>query len=392
MLFSKNLNIELFKYMPEKIKVGFIGSGFARSIQAPAFALLENAELFSVASPTAQRREKFASEFQIPHCFADWRSLVESDVDLVCITTPPNLHTEMAIAAIENGKHVICEKPFTITVGEAERLASFAKAHPKQITVVDHELRMLPTVLLMRDWILEGKLGNIYGVRAEVILSSRNNPERQWNWWCDKAQGGGAMGAIGSHMIDLCHYLIGDVESCLGAYHTFIPNRPDKSGQMVPVTSDDASDLMIRFSEKSKAPGKMGIISLTTVESYTSFRFEVTGSNGTLKLDGDGNLYFAERQDKHSGRSTHGSENFAQILPELTDDDAKLVEKRKSSGLDKQGIFAKAFTHFAASLTNALAQKELSVPDVATFSDGLKCQRVMAAAEQSALKGSWCNV
>lgn len=378
--------------MPEKIKVGFIGSGFARSIQAPAFALIENVELYAVASPTESRREKFANEFQIPHRFADWRNLVESEADLVCITTPPNLHAEMAIAAIENGKHVICEKPFTITVGEAERLACFAKAHPKQLTVVDHELRVLPTVLQMRQWIMDGKLGNIYGVRAEVILSSRNNPDRPWNWWCDKAQGGGAMGAVGSHMIDMCHYLIGDIESCLGAYHTLIPNRPGKSGEMVQVTSDDASDLMVKFSPNSKAPNKMGHISVTTVEAYTSFRFEVTGSNGTLRLDGDGNLHFAERQDKFSGRSTQGSENFVQVFPQLTVDEMKVVERRQQSTLEKQGIFAKAFTHFSYSLIESLFGNRGELSNVASFADGLKCQRVMAAAEQSAQKGSWCEV
>lgn len=378
--------------MPDKIKVGFIGSGFARSTQALAFALFENAELYAVASPTESRREKFADEFHIPHRFEDWRNLVESDVDLVCITTPPNLHAEMAITALENGKHVICEKPFAMTVAEADKMLKSANMYPKQIAVVDHELRLLPTVRLMREFVQGGRLGTLYGVRAEVILSSRNNPDRKWNWWSDKMQGGGAMGAVGSHMIDLCHYLIGDIESCLAGYHILIPNRPGKSGEAVPVTSDDAFDLMIKFAPNSKAPLKTGHISVTTVDNYTSFRFEVTGSNGTLRLDGEGNLYLAERLDKASGRSTQGSENFVQIFPEFAQDESEVIAKREKSALEKQGIFARAFTHLAANVIHVLSNEQVEIQGCATFSDGLKCQQVMAAAEQSALKGVWCKV
>ncbi|NTW49438.1 MAG: Gfo/Idh/MocA family oxidoreductase [Chlorobiales bacterium] len=377
--------------MPEKIKVGFIGSGFARSTQAPAFALFQNAELYAVASPTESRREKFSGEFQIPHRFSDWRKLIESDVALVCITTPPNLHAEMALAAIQNGKHVVCEKPFAMTLAEAESMVSAATAH-NCLAVVDHELRLLPTVKFMRQFIQDGRLGGLYGVRAEVILSSRNSPDRRWNWWSDKTKGGGAMGAVGSHMIDLCHYLIGDIESCLGAYHTHIPNRPGKSGEPVPVTSDDAFDLIVRFAPDSKAPDKTGHISVTTVEAYTSFRFEVSGSNGTLRLDGEGNLFLAERLDNATGRSTQGSENFVQIFPELAPGEADVIERRQKSALEKQGIFAKAFTHLAANLITVLGNKQYEIPDAATFADGLRCQRVMQASVQSAINGCWCKV
>src|SRR5918993_1205129 len=103
------------------VGIGFIGTGFARSVQMPAFAACEGARLVSVASGSVGNAEKAAKEFGLEHFTGDWRETVaHPEVDLVCITTPPNLHREMVLAAISEGKRVLAEKPMAMNVAEAE--------------------------------------------------------------------------------------------------------------------------------------------------------------------------------------------------------------------------------------------------------------------------------
>lgn len=374
--------------MREKIKVGFIGSGFARATQAPAFALFEEAELFAVASPTARRRERFATDYNISNAFENWQDLIAAEPDLICITTPPSTHAEMSIAALEKNIHVICEKPFAMNATEAKNMLRISETS-KALAVIDHELRLLPSVKLMKNMIAEGALGEIFSVRAEALFSSRNDPERRWNWWSDTAQGGGALGAVGSHFIDLCHFLIGDTQSVCAELHRHIPFRPDKDGNPQTVTSDDGFDMMLKFQESSLAPKKLAVLTATTVESYTSLKFEVSGSMGTLRLLGDGNLYLAERESAKSGRSTQTAESFRLLTPELDDHQRFVEEKLIGSRLEKQGIFAKAFAHLAHASLNAIDGGSLKIDGAASFEDGLKCQKVMDAAYRSAEKQAW---
>src|SRR5215207_688555 len=129
--------------MKEKVGIGIIGTGFARRVQIPAFLACENARVVSVASGHAENAEAAAREFGIAHHTDDWRATVENEaVDLVCITTPPDTHLAMTLAAIGAGKHVLCEKPMAMTVREAQAMTDRAKEHGV-LALIDHELRFL---------------------------------------------------------------------------------------------------------------------------------------------------------------------------------------------------------------------------------------------------------
>src|SRR5262245_642038 len=107
----------------QKIRIGFIGTGFARLIQIPAFQMFPEVEVVSVASGSLENAEKAARDFNIPHFTADWRETVSrDDIDLVSIVTPPYLHHEMTLAALEAGKHVLCEKPTAMNAVEARSM------------------------------------------------------------------------------------------------------------------------------------------------------------------------------------------------------------------------------------------------------------------------------
>jgi predicted dehydrogenase len=112
-----------FSEMKEKVRIGIIGTGFARTVQIPAFLECSDAQIVSVASGQIENARKTAEQFNIEHFTNDWRETVErADIDLICITTPPDTHCEMTLRAIECGKHVLCEKPMAMDVEEARQM------------------------------------------------------------------------------------------------------------------------------------------------------------------------------------------------------------------------------------------------------------------------------
>ena len=229
--------------MKKKIKIGFIGSGWAKVAQAPAFSLMENVELAAVASPTAEHRQSFMQRFDISQGFADWHDMLPCDLDLVCVTTPPFLHAEMVTGLLKSGKSVLCEKPFALNVTDAAVMVDVAE-NSSGFAILDHQMRFHPAVRCMKQMIDSGEIGKVYEVRAVINLASRNRPDMPWSWWCDSEKGGGALGAIGSHLVDLNRYLVGEIAEVSCNLSTSIPFRPDRSGKPCAVTSDDNFAMM----------------------------------------------------------------------------------------------------------------------------------------------------
>src|SRR5688572_24656506 len=193
--------------MTEKVRIGFIGTGFARTVQIPAFAACDHAELFSVASGHLENARSTASAFGIRHFTDDWRETVSHpEVDLVCITTPPDLHKEMTLFAIEHGKHVLCEKPMAMDLGEAEQMLG-AAIGKDILTLIDFELRFQPGRQLVYRMIRDGEIGKVRHTKWNFRAPHRGDPNLAWNWWSDAQQGGGALGAINSHVIDSFNWL-----------------------------------------------------------------------------------------------------------------------------------------------------------------------------------------
>src|SRR5881392_954361 len=130
--------------MSGRVGIGIIGTGFARRVQIPAFRACKNAEIVSVASGRLENARETAEEFGVKHFTGDWRETVlHKNVDFVCITTPPSLHCEMTLVALEHGKHVLCEKPMAMNVSEAEEMLAAADA-AGVMALIDHELRFQP--------------------------------------------------------------------------------------------------------------------------------------------------------------------------------------------------------------------------------------------------------
>ncbi|HEU5132945.1 MAG TPA: Gfo/Idh/MocA family oxidoreductase, partial [Pyrinomonadaceae bacterium] len=251
------------------VGIGIIGSGFARTTQIPGFRDCMGAKVVAIASRNRDRAEAIAKEFGIEHVADDWQELVKHpDVDLVSIVTPPSTHMEITLAAIDQRKAVLCEKPMALNAGEAARMVEKAKA-AGVLALIDHELRFLNSRRVMRGMLQSGAIGSVRHCNY-VFRSDYRSISRPWDWWSDEAMGGGALGAIGSHVVDSFRWILSaEVTKVLGMLTTHIKERPDKAsgGGMRAVTTDDEAKLLFRFSDGPHTEGATGAASISVVES-----------------------------------------------------------------------------------------------------------------------------
>jgi predicted dehydrogenase len=191
--------------MAAQVGVGLVGSGFIAEMHAEAFALSTIASVRAVASRTADRAAAFARQHDIPAWHADFRELVERpDVDLVCIAAPNHLHRDIAVAAAEAGKHVVCEKPLARTLAEAdEMIAACGRAGVKLMYA--EEICFAPKYLRAKELADEGALGEVYLVRQG---EQHYGPHSDW-FWDPQLAGGGVLMDMGCHGIEFARWVYG---------------------------------------------------------------------------------------------------------------------------------------------------------------------------------------
>lgn len=355
---------------PQGLRVGFIGSGWPDRVQIATFragGLVPHA----IASASKGNAQRVATAHNLPHAFTQWQELVADEtVDIVSICTPPHLHREIAEAALAAGEHVICEKPTALNVDEAEAMLAAAQAAPGRLAIIDHELRFHPQRLQMRQLIKEGYVGSVVQARFDRLGSERLKADVPWNWWSDAERGGGMLGALGSHLIDLARWMIGRIESMtaqLQIGHIYRAER--ESGQVHQVTADDHADLLLRF-----ANGAMGAITVSgiTPGGY-GMSILVVGTNGALKLD---------NQDQLLGMQGNYPDGAWEPIRAIQQP-ATLAE------LPNQGPFTVGSYYLAQTLAMSLPMGETLLDDAASFYDGLVVQRAMDAARRAHANRTW---
>lgn len=351
--------------MKETVGVGIIGTGFARKVQIPGFLACKNARVVSVASATIENARATADEFDIEHFTIDWRETVRQEgVDIVCITTPPVYHREMAIFAVEQGKHILCEKPMAMNVAEAEEMTAAARA-ADVMALIDHELRFQQGRQAAYSMLRLGEIGKIRHAKYLFQAPHRGDPNIPWNWWSDARQGGGALGAINSHIIDSFLWLLGaDVSSVFCQLQTHIKERKNSDGVMRAVTSDDQANMTLRFADGELTSDATGLVSVSMTEGpmYMN-RLEIYGADGVMRITHRGEVFVAKT----------GEKEWRQIEVEL---DPTI------DGVPDTG-FARGFMAFAPKIVDAIAAGRKEIGYAATFEDGGRVQRVLDAARDS---------
>jgi predicted dehydrogenase len=224
------------------------------------------------------------------------------------------------------------------------------------------------------EMLREGVIGKIRHAKYVFRAPHRGDASLPWNWWSDVEKGGGALGAIGSHVIDSLQWFLGaDVSEVFCQLQTHIKERKDqKTGEMRAVTSDDETNLIFRFASNDLTEDATGSASISMVElpDYQHF-IELSGTKGALRVEYKGEVFLAEA----------GAEDWRQI------EDIRL-------GLAIKGVpdtgFSRAFSEFASVVVNAVREGKTEIECAPTFADGLKIQKVLDAARQSNEQG--CSV
>jgi predicted dehydrogenase len=353
------------------VGIGIIGTGFARTTQIPGFRDCMGAQVVAIASRNRERVEAIAKEFDIEHVANDWQELVRHpDVDLVSIVTPPSTHMEIALAALEQRKAVLCEKPMALNAAEAERMVEKARA-AGVLALIDHELRFLNSRRVMRGMLQTGAIGAVRHCNYVFRSDYRGIADRAWDWWSDETMGGGALGAIGSHVVDSFRWILSaEVTKVLGMLTTHIKQRPDKAGGMRVVTTDDEAKLLFRFSDGPHTENATGAASISVVESgkYEN-RLEVYGSKGALMVEETGELWL----------SPTGSGAWRPVQVE---------QDHMARGM-REGSWSRGFTAFSIAICEALRAGKTTVKDAATFADGYRVQLVLDAIRASNESCCW---
>lgn len=269
-----------------KVLVGVIGTGWGQ-LHIEVWRRIKNADVVAVCDVDEARAKNIAQQYSIEQTYADFHDLVANEtIDLISIAAPTELHKPIAHAAIEAGKHVLCEKPLALNANDAREMLASAQSK-KIVHAVDFEMRFLPAFAYAKELIDEEYLGPL--LRVDVMMTM----ERPWgehgNWAADDARGGGVLMEVGSHFIDALQWFFGDVRAVLASRRTHFPSvkipapTPSQSlpslgvanhhgtssdstasglaprddwrgqGEVYPVTGDDAFWCVMQFSRGGEA-------------------------------------------------------------------------------------------------------------------------------------------
>ncbi|MEU6857329.1 Gfo/Idh/MocA family oxidoreductase [Glycomyces sp. NPDC046736] len=387
---------------PQTLSVGMVGYAFMGAAHshawrtAPRFFDLPLApRMAAIAGRDAERVSAAADKLGWESAETDWHRLIErDDIDLIDICVPGNLHAEIAIAALEAGKHVLCEKPLANTVEEAERMTAAAEAAKAQGTLAmcGFSYRRTPALSLAKRIVESGALGQIRHVRAQYLQDWLTDENAPLTWRLDKSKSGsGSLGDIGAHIIDAAQWISGaNVIGVSATLETFVKERPvggefvglgghgGTDGPRGPVTVDDAALFTARFEG-----GAVGVFEATRFATgrKNAMRLELNGSKAALAFDFEdmNSLWFYDAAEEPNA-------GFRRI--QVTEADHPYTGNWWPVG---HGLgYEHVFTHQVVDLVEAIANREQPTP---SFADALGVQRVLAAVEASAADDSrWTAV
>ena len=371
----------------KRLGIGLIGTGFMGRAHALAFRtvggvfeLPAQPELELLADVSEASAARAAQALGFKRATGDWQALVKDPlVDIVAITTPNALHKPMALAAIAAGKAVYCEKPLATTVADAKEMVDAAEA-AGVTTLVGFNYLKNPMIALAKEIVASGEIGEITGFRGIHAEDFMANPLAPYNWRCEMKNAGGALADIGSHIISMARYLVGDIESVCGRLTTVHKQRPAASGssEMRTVEIDDQANILTQFSN-----GASGVLSASWIASGRKMQlaFELYGTKGSLDFTQE---RFNELKLYTAGQSK-GREGYKLIVagPDHPNYGPFCPASGHQIGFnDLKVIEVKA-------LIEAVEGKSKPYPD---FRDAWELGRVETAVHRSSKDGRWVRL
>jgi predicted dehydrogenase len=371
----------------ERIGVGLIGTGFMGKCHAMAYGAVKAAfgyvpaiDRISLCDVDASHAQACANQFGFQKSTTQWRDLlIDPAVQLISITSPNGLHREMAIAALEAGKHVWCEKPMALTLADAEAMAAAAAKVPSQVTALGYGYLRNPALQYARQMIADGAIGEVFDFRGSVDEDYMADPETAWSWRMTRKDAGlGTLGDLTVHLVSLAQELLGDISSLCAMVDVVHRRRPvPGTNTSAAVENDDIAHALVRF-----ASGARGVLTSSRVAHgrKNGLKIEVHGSKGMLWLDNERmnelNLYTAEGPKESRG--------FKRILsgPYHPAYDKLCPAPGHGLGFNELKVIE------LAELLHAVSGNPSAAVD---FRRGLTIERVIHAFAQSASTGGWTN-
>lgn len=379
--------------MSKSLNIGMIGYGFMGRAHSNAYNRVSNffdleyqPVLKAACARNAESVQAFANQWGYESIETDWRKLLErSDIDAVDICVPNNLHREIALAAAEQGKMILCEKPLAMNTAEGEEMCQ-AVEKAGVINTVWYNYRRVPAVSMAKALIEEGRLGRIFHYRANFL--------QDWTIADDLPQGGAALwrldaaaagsgvtGDLLAHCIDTAIWLNGGISDVNAMTETFVKERHHNlTGKVEPVSIDDACAFLCHFQN-----GSLGLFESTRYARghKALYTFEVNGEHASLKWDLH-DLHRLEYFDHNDDGKLRGWRSI-----HVTDHGGEhpYMDKWWVPGL--QIGYEHSFVHQVADFLEGVAKGESTGP---TFRDALETQKVCDAVLASAADRSWQSV
>jgi predicted dehydrogenase len=379
--------------MAKVLNVGMIGYGFMGRAHSNAYCQVNHffdvpfrPVLKAACARNLEKLKAFAEQWGYESLETDWRKLIERpDIDLVDICVPNNLHAEIAIAAAEAGKMVLCEKPLAMNAAEGQRMVE-AVEKAGVANMVWYNYRRVPAVTLAKRLIEEGRLGRIFHYRAQFLQDWTINPEVPQGgtalWRLDvQAAGSGVTGDLLAHCIDTALWLNGPITRVSAMTETFVKQRKHTlTGKVEPVGIDDACAFLARFANGSLAVFESTRYARGHKALYT---FEINGEHASIAW----NLHDLHRLSYFDHRDEGKVRGWRSIHVTDHGGEHPYMDRWWVPGL--QIGYEHTFIHQVADFLTALGKGELAEP---TFRTALQTQKVCDAVLESGRTGQWVEV
>ncbi len=375
----------------KKLNIAMIGYGGIGRVHVMAYKNIpfhyglpaDTVNVIGVATSRPETAEKAAGEIGCEVWTDNYRELLaREDVDVVDICVPNNAHAEILIAAAEAGKHIYCEKPLSMTVAEGQRIvAAVEKARIKsQLTF---NFRFYPAITRAKQLMEAGFVGKVFSFRGRYYRSSYINPDKPLSWRLRKeVSGGGALFDLGSHILDILSYLLGDFGAVQATLDTLIKERPVAAGATAKgsVDVDDIALMHLRMADDT-----LGLVEVSRMGTGgpNDLQFEIFGDKGAIRFRSDDPSWLEVYDTRDEDEPLGGMRGFRKI--EVVQHHAG----QKSPDWSQPPGFVRAHAECQYRFLKAVTEDTQPSPTVA---DGLRVQEIMAAAIKSSDEQRWVSI
>lgn len=348
-------------------RIGVIGVGFGALIYVPGLRS-EGWEISAICSRSREKVAKIADTAGITSVYTDPLEMIRrDDLDAIAITSPPSTHRDLAIAALEAGKHVLCEKPFALNAQQAAEMRDAAQ-RSGLTAMVDHEFRYSPQRAYIKELLVNNYIGNFRLCTAELFLDRYVSEQpRPLTWLSSRSEGGGTLGALGSHYIDAFRHWFGDIATVSAQLASFRPEVVNTAtGEIVKAETEDTFLFTLTF----RGGGIATMSASFAVTPMRGGRIVIMGENGTLIAEQpeanplDNGTVIASR----GGSPLRELEMPAKYTPLTDPRDPRLAAFR---------LLVRDFT----------AGIDAGISPAPNFADGLRCQEALDAIRESSETG-----